>query len=192
MFLLLRPILQVPCFSPILFNASSISSLEIFSFPTISIFQINELNTMQEIIHINISKYTIFLFLYLNTLKYKPFLSIIFTLHFVFLAIFFNFLKSFIHMLNLTIPITIFFIFHILILLILQRFINLSVKKPWISTSRTPFNLLIPSSKSIVYLIEYSIFVIFPIIKTSKSEISCISRLFPIIITNMFSSLIFI
>ena len=84
-----------------------------------------------------------FLFLYLNSVKYNPFFSFILTLHFVFFVILLNFLKSAIFILNLITPFTIFLISHIFMLLILHRFINLSVKKPSICTVIIPVILRI-------------------------------------------------
>jgi len=114
------------------------SSFEIYEFPIISTFQIKVVEIIHSAIKIVNNRKASLLFLYLNNLKYTPFLLKIFTLHFVFLVIDRNFLKSFIAILNLTIPPPIVLISHIFILLILQRLIYLSVKNPSISTSTVP------------------------------------------------------
>ena len=71
-----------------------ISSLEIVSFPVISIFQINPDNTTKETKTNNKEIAKIFLFLYLFNIKGRPFLPFIFILHLLSLAILATFLNS--------------------------------------------------------------------------------------------------
>ena len=102
---------------------SNCSAFSIF----ISIFQIK----FDDIpININISNKNpknIFLFLYLLNKNGNPFFLIIFTLHFVFFAIFFIFLKSFIPIFRFNRTLLSLFKFHIIILLFLHILINLSM-----------------------------------------------------------------
>ena len=80
----------------------------------------------------------IFLFLYLLNIKGRPFLLFILTLHFVVLAIFFIFLKSFIPILVYAIVDFVLFIFHKNIFFEIQIFINFSTKYPSNSIFKYP------------------------------------------------------
>lgn len=131
--LVFNPILLVPTLNLFSCNIFDISSDVIFSFPVISIFHM-KLESIILVIIIRIkSKKKIFLFLYLCNINGIPFLLLIFTLHFVFFIIGFNFLKSRMPIFTLIIVEFIFFIFHRKILLLLQIFTKRSIKYPSIS-----------------------------------------------------------
>lgn len=119
--------LLLPIFKPLISKALYISSALIFEIPSISIFHIKLLNMyIVKKVMINIT-INIFLFLYLLNRKGTPFFSLIFTLHPLFLATSFIFLKSSIPILTDIILDFFRFIFHKKILLLIHILINLSM-----------------------------------------------------------------